>query len=106
MKNLIKEEMEWEDEFDEIANDYQNNRLPVLKTKIKSFIFQEYTEKIVEGIGKEVEDKKKSLLADMAYQIDAPKTYIAFQRSKDLHYNSYNRAVKDIGSFLSSLIDK
>ena len=51
--------------------------------------------------------EKKSLLADMAYTGgDLPKKYINFQRSNDLHYDSYNRCLSDIERRAEELLGK
>ena len=54
-----------------------------------------------EEIRKQVKDRKKSLLSDAAYSGgDYPKKYIAFQKCKDLHYDSYNLALDQVLSLL------
>ena len=93
----------WEESFDEkfaYFKDIYSEELIDIKSFIHSTLNKEKEQERNRLIEK-VEGEKKSLLGDMAYTGgDLPKKYIAFQRSGDIHYDSYNRAISDILSVI------
>ena len=100
LPNLIKEaEKEFDVKF--LGEPYENTLNSEIPHRdpnenftvedIKSFIFHDYTEKIVEGIKEEVRKKKYDL--DKVFQSEEAK----------LEAEGYNEAIDDILSLLSSL---
>ena len=99
MKNLIREmEKQFDERFEEnkrFFEDTRNEGLANMKNFAKSF-FQDYTEKIVEGIREKME-KGKLGLNPSSFEEDMEKT---------ADMESYNQGIDSCLALLSSLTDK